>query len=392
MPYFAPIIDATGIHVNTFTDIQNNLISAAQSIFGADIYLGNDSQDMQLIAAISKSQYDIEQLGVMVYNNMSPQNAVGTGLASLVKLNGINGPNGQTYSTCLVTVAGIVGTVITAGIVQDSSGYKWDLPVNSTIPSGGVLSITVTCETPGAILADAGTINVISTPQFGWNSVSNVGAAVPGTTVETDAALKSRQAASVALPSRTILAGIVAAVEDVPGATRVKGYENNTSSTDSNGAPANSTYIIAEGGMDSDVANAIYIKHTPGSPTYGTTTVNETDANGFVTPTKFYRPTYVPLDVLVTVKALTGYSTAVTTVIKNNVVGYLNGAQIGDDGYISSIYGAALSAQASLQAPIFSVVSVTAARHGGTLAATDIVTAFNEVLQGIIGYVNVTVT
>jgi uncharacterized phage protein gp47/JayE len=389
--YFAPYIDAAGVHINTFADIQANLIAQAQSIFGSDIYLGNDSQDMQMIANEALYIYNLEQLAVKVYNNQSPVNAAGTGLDSIVKLNGL-ARSGSTYSTCIVSLIGIAGMTIAAGVVQDSAGYKWDLPVDTIIPSGGSISVIATCETAGAVVAGIGTINVISTPQYGWTSVSNVVAATAGSAIETDAALKARQAASVALPSQTILDGIVAAVLKLSGVARAKGYENVTGSTDSNTLPAHSISLVVDGGTDAVIANTIYLKKAPGVPTYGSTTVNVTESTGFVIPISFYHPTVKPIDVAVTVKGLTGYSSTITDSIKAAVVAYLNSLQIGDDVYWSSLLGAALSAQPNVQSPAFSVTALTFALHGGSLATSDVVIAFNAVAQGVLANVTVTVT
>jgi len=390
MAYFAPYIDSTGFHRPTFADIQAYYVTQAQTIFGSGIYLDNDSQDAQWIAAMSKIAYDTALLAEAVYNGQSPQSAAGVGLDTIVKINGIARLL-PTHSTCLVTLVGAVGTVVTSGVVSDTAGLLWSLPTPVTIPVGGVLTVTATAQDTGAITADIGALQTIVTPTFGWTSVSNAAVAVVGNPVETDSDLRARQALSVALPSRTVLEGIVAAVLSVANVTRARGYDNATDVTNADGMPAHNIAIVAEGGTDADVAYQIYLKKTPGAPTYGTTTINETADSGFVTPIKFFRPTLRPIDVAITVKALTGYTTATTAAIKAAIVVYLNSPQIGDDIYVSSIYGAALSAQPSLTIPAFSVVACTAALHGGSLTTSDIVLAFNEASQGLLANVTVTV-
>ena len=272
MAYFAPYIDAAGLHLPTFADIQDNLVSQARSIFGQDIYLDNDSQDMQYIAAISKAIYDTMQMGALAVNNQSPQTAIGTSLDNLVKLNGLK-RLAATYSTIPVTCIGTPGTVIPAGVVQDTSENKWDLPSNCVIPENGVLSATAICEKPGAVLADIGSIQTIVTPQYGWDSVSNAAAATPGIPLETDTQLRKRQDISVGLPSQTVLDGIAAKILAVTGVTREKPYENDTDLTDANGIPSHSIAAVVEGGDDTEIAKAIALGKTPGSGTYGTASV-----------------------------------------------------------------------------------------------------------------------
>uniref|UniRef100_UPI0039E14609 hypothetical protein n=1 Tax=Anabaena sp. CCY 9910 TaxID=3103870 RepID=UPI0039E14609 len=81
-----------------------------------------------------------------------------------------------------------------------------------------------------------------------WQTVINPTAATPGQPVEFDATLRTRQAVSVALPSRTVLEGTVGAVASVDGVVRYRAYENDTNSTDSNGIPSHSISMVVDGG------------------------------------------------------------------------------------------------------------------------------------------------
>jgi len=391
MSYTAPYFDSTGLHTPTFTEIQDYLIAQAQSIFGSDIYLDNDSQDMQWIASISSALYDTMQLCQLAVNNQSPATAVGTGLDSVVKLNGISRKSASN-STCLLSIGGIAGTVITSGVASDTSGYKWDLPTTTTIGDSGVASVTATCETAGAISADIGTINTIATPLYGWTSVSNVVAATVGTDAETDSSLRTRQTISTEAPSATVKDGILAAVLNVSGVTRAVIYENNTGSADSNGIPAHSISVVAEGGADSDVATQIYYHKTPGCGTYGTTTITETDDDGFETDISFYRPTSVTIDVSIAITAMTGYSDTLATNIQAYVANYLNSLAIGSDVVISSLWGAAIQALPDITKPAFSITSITAAVSGGTLSSSNVTIAFNAAAYGDSDNVTVTVS
>lgn len=380
MAYFAPYIDATGLHIPTFQDIQDNLVSQAKSIFGQDIYLDGDSQDMQYIAAISKAIYDTMLCCQLAVNNQSPQTAIGTSLDSLVKLNGLQRLP-ATYSTVQITCIGTPGTVIPAGVVQDTAGYKWDLPENSVIPDSGVLSCTATCETVGNVVADIGTIQTIVTPQYGWDSVSNAAAAVPGVATETDTKLKKRQSISVQLPSQTPLNGTVAAINAVTGIKRAKVYENKTAETDSNGIPSHSIAAVVEGGSDSDVASAIAKSKTMGCGTYGTTSVALPTQYSVGGSTNFSRPVYDTITVAVTVVILTSeYTQAVQDQIISNIKNFLDTLDIGTSVQASSLYYPALSAMANLQSPSFRITSITISKDGTNFGET-VAVAWNEVAK-----------
>ncbi|GAB6170540.1 baseplate J/gp47 family protein [Paradesulfitobacterium aromaticivorans] len=391
MAYFAPYIDATGLHLPTYQDILDNLIQQAKNIFGQDIYLGVDSQDYQWISVVAAKINDTLQTIQFAYDSHSPVTAIGAGLDTLVKLNGI-ARIASTYSTAVVTLTGTPNTVINNGVAQDKSNYKWNLPSSITIGTGGTVDATVTCQAAGAIYANPGDINVITTPTYGWASVTNANAATPGVATEKDSQLKSRQAISTALPSRTVLEGTKGAIAAVSNVTRFQVYENDTNVADVNGLPPHSITALVEGGADADIAQAIFNKKGPGGYTNGTTSVNVTDQYGQVNAIRFYRPTYVDIDVVVNVKQLSGYTTATTLAIQAAIAAFLNGMSMGvNDIPVNNFFGPALSAQ-NLSSSVFSVTSITAARHGGVQGTADITTAFNEAVRGNTAYVTVNIT
>ncbi|MDQ7094226.1 baseplate J/gp47 family protein [Desulfosporosinus sp. PR] len=391
MAYVAPYIDAAGLHLPSYQDILNDLIQQAKNIFGQGIYLGIDSQDYQFISTFAYKMNDTMQAIQLAYNSRGPGTAIGPSLDGLIKLNGIK-RSVPTYSTCPVTLTGISNTVIYNGVIQDQSGYKWSLPATVIIGTNGTVDSTVTCQTVGPIVASAGEINIIATPTYGWTTVVNNAAATLGTAIETDSQLKARQAISTAQPSLTVLEGTKGAIAALPGVTRFKVYENDTSAPDSNGLPAHSITVLVEGGSDADIAKTIYNKKGPGCLANGTTVVNITDQYGQVMPIGFYRPTYVDVDVVINVKQLTGYTSAMTTAIQAAIAAFLNGMAMGaTDIPVNNFFGSALSAQDILN-PTYSVTSITACRHGETPGTADITTAFNEAVRGNVDYITINVS
>ena len=267
MAYFAPYVDSAGLHIPTYNDIRNDLIERYKQIYGEDIYLEPDSQDYQMISAYALKDYDTMQLLQIVYNNHSPKTAVGTGLSSLVKLNGIARKTAS-YSTCVLTLTGTVGTTIAAGVAKDDQGNLWDLPPNLTFTET-TMEVTAQCETLGAIEAGVGTITTINNPQAGWTAVTNEVPAVVGQPIETDVELRERQSISVAIPSQNMVDSTVAGIASVSGVTRYKVYDNDTNLTDENGIPGHSIAAVVEGGLDADVAEQVYLRKGPGGGTYG---------------------------------------------------------------------------------------------------------------------------
>lgn len=383
MTYFIPYVDDTGFHIPTYDDILQDLIDKAKSIFGNDIYLDNDSLDYQLISIFASKIYDDMQMAQLIDNNKSVSSAVGTALDSLVRLNGIIRTSAS-YSTCQVKVIGTGGTSIISGVVEDSSGYKWNLPSLVIIGSLGFSTVTATCQTLGAIPALVGDITSISTPTSGWLSVTNDVAAVVGQNVESDSALRARQAISTALPSRTLFQATIAAVAAIPGVTRYAAYENNTGNVDSNGLAAHSIAFVVEGGSDEGIANAIYLNKGPGCGLNGTTTVTIVDdVYNYSLDIDFYRPSYVIIYVHILIHKLVGWVDDTEGLIHDAVFDYLNSLAIGQTLTVSGVEGAALSVLTNLSRPTFSIRGLEMAEVASPLSTDDIEMDYDEVSYAV---------
>lgn len=368
------------------------MINKYTAIYGTDVYLGNDSADYQFLSAgIATPINDLNAAIISAYNAYSPATAQGANLSSVVKINGLT-RNIPTNSTVDQIIGGTVGTTITNGVTQDVNGNKWSLPASVTIPAGGSITVTATCQTPGAVQAGIGTVNQIATPTYGWQTVTNASAANAGAPVETDSQLKTRQATSTALPSRTVLEGTVGAVWAVTGVTRVTPYENDTSTTDANGIPGNKIYLVVEGGDSTAIAQAIAAKKTPGTGTYGTTTITVTDAYGIPHPINFYRPTYDAITCAITLKALAGYTSSVGAAIQAAVAAYINAVAIGGAPGGTVEWDSALAAAKGVAGSnTFRITSFALSGPGGA-GTPDVPLAFNHAGQATPSSVTITVT
>lgn len=373
----APTISATGISAPTYAEVLAYLQQQFRSIYGDDIYLESDSQDGQFLAVIAAAINDGNAATVAAYNAFSPLTAQGAGLSKNVKINGIARAVATNSSVDLVLV-GQAGTTITNGQARDEADNLWALPASVTIPPAGEITVTATCTVVGDIDAAPGAISQIATPTRGWQSVTNPAAATAGAPVETDAALRARQATSVALPSRTVLEGTVGAVANLEGVTRYRAFENDTRTTDANGLPGNSIALVVEGGDAAAIAQAIAAKKTPGTGTFGTTSQVVTDLYGVSRVIRFYRPTEDTAHVKINLTALAGYNTSIGQAIQQAVADYINNLAIG-----GTIYLWRLAVPANLggdsRSLTFDINSILIGLNAGTPAAADIVLPFNHV-------------
>jgi len=375
----APTISSTGISAPSYADVLAFLQSQFQTIYGADVYLDPDSQDGQFLAIVATAINDANAVAIQTYQSMSPATSQGAALSNNVRLNGIERAV-SSFSTVDLLITGQAGVTITNGIVQDtSSGAQWVLPSPTVIPPAGDITVTATCATVGAIAASAETVTIIKTPTLGWQTVTNLADAAAGDPVESDADLRYRQTVSTAIPSLTVLDGIVGAVASVAGVERLRAYENDTSATDANGIPSHSISLVVDGGDATAIANAIATKKTPGAGTFGTTSITVTDIYGRPIAIKFFRPTTQAITVAISLKALAGYSTTVGQAVQQAVSDYVNGVDIGGGSSGTVEWADALTAANSVPNSNTFKLTALALNGPGGAGVPDVPLAFNQV-------------
>jgi uncharacterized phage protein gp47/JayE len=386
----APTVSNTGISAPQYSDIYQSLIATFQNIYGSDIYVAPDSQDGQFLAVIAAAINDSNQAMISVFQGYSPYYAQGTGLSAQVKLNGLTRLT-ATNSSAVGVVTGVVGTIITNGVVQDAGGNLWSLPTSVTIPTGGSISVTVTAQQPGSISATVGTINQIYNPQVGWQTFSNTSAAVAGQATETDAALRIRQAASVATPALAVRDAIYAAIGAVTGVERYTVYENPTASTDANGVPAHAIACVVEGGSVAAITSAIFLRKPPGIQTYGTTSYTQTSPLGLSSVINYFVLGEVNIYFAVTIKALPGYLSTTTADIISALVAYVKSLVIGESVYVSQT--SAIASMIGLpEGQTFYITDFRLGTAASPTGTSNIAIAYNQGANCAASNITVTVT
>lgn len=368
-------IDTTGYHFSDYPAFLSWLQDSYKAIYGADVYLEADSQDGQFLAVLAKAFYDTAALGSSVYNSFSPATAQGVGLSRNVLINGLKRHIASKSSVDLVLV-GQADTVIDGGVAQDILNQKWDIPL-TTIPIGGSITVPCFAQEVGAIIAEPNTITKIFTPTLGWQTVNNPSAAIPGAPIETDAELRVRQSNSTADPSLTVFDGTIGGVSNLTGVTKVRGYENDTGTTDGNGLPPHSICVIAAGGDDVAIANEIALHKTPGAATFGTSSETVYDAHGMPLLIKFSRPTIVTIKAQIVVTSGQGWSNDFVPLIQAAVAAAINKPNIGEPVIYNKLFAPAYLG-GTPQAGTYEVDTLEIAKDAGPLGTTNIILDFDE--------------
>lgn len=226
----------------------------------------------------------------------------------------------------------------------------------------------------GPFPQEALTIDTISVPIVGWDSVSNPVAATTGRLTETDEELRERFRNSKFFQSQNILEGIIDALRNVPGVTDVVIYENDTDVVDLLGVPAHSFLPIVLGGLPSDIAQAIWDNKPTGIPSVGDTTVQIADSQGILHNISFKQPTEVPVYISMEISDLGNMPGDADARVKQNLVNYGdNSLFISSDVIYSRLYTPINSV------PGFTVNSLTIGTAPSPVGMSNIVVAFDEV-------------
>jgi uncharacterized phage protein gp47/JayE len=381
-------VSSTGITAPTLESIIASDIATYQGIYGSDVLLTADTQDMQLIAARCKAISDTNDLAIAVYNSFLPGYAQGAGLSAIVQINGLQREE-ATNSTVELVLTGVAGTIIPAGAPTDTNGNAWLLPANTTIPLAGTITVTATAQEAGNIGAAAGTVTNMSPIIAGWQSVTNPDDAVAGLAVETDAALRARQTVSTAISSQTQLEAILAAVANSGGIGRYIIYQNDLKAADANGIPGNSIAVVVEGGVVATIAQIIEQKKSPGIGTYGTTTVMVYDPAGVPVDINFFELTETSIYVAMTIQPLTGYVSTTGAAAIAAVAAFISSLAIGQEVYLGWVMAAA-GLSGNPLGLTYAVTALTIGLSAETLSTASITIAFNAAASCVAA--NVTLT
>ena len=293
------------------------------------------------LAADAEKFAQLDEVLQYAYNSKDPNKARDVDLDTLCALTGIE-RNLGTFSTVTLTFTGSNGTIIPSGQEFESvvSGLRWITQSDVTI-SGGTASVTALCTVRGSNNADIGTITRIVTTIGGLQTVTNSVPATAGLDAETNADLRLRRAKSVTKQGNNQVSNMVGQVLNVSGVKQCVIFENDTGVTDSNGLPPHSIAPLVDGGSDTDVALAIYIKKNPGCRLYAVgTAVTEVVTDPIYTQqTKlitFSRPIYVDMITIVDIVNDGTLPANASDLIKLAIVNYSEGDLIAADSGFNS--------------------------------------------------------
>jgi len=241
----------------------------------------------------------------------------------------------------VITVPCIGGgcTIPVGATVTDASGNIYVCNAAIQLPSGGgTVPTTFQNQATGPIAAPASV--TIYQGISGWDNVGTPTLVSLGANVETPAAFEYRREQTIAANSQGFLQSVYGAIFALPGIIDAFAVENATSSaitgpiggnpnSTSYSVAANSVYVAVEGGTQTQIAQAIWSKKSPGCNTNGNTSTTVVDTNySLPQPSytiKYETPSSVPIYFTVNLASATGLPSNYSTLIQNAVIAQFTG-------------------------------------------------------------------
>ena len=368
-----------GIQISDAQEIYNDVMALFVSAFALQNKQLNTSGTtpqgqlaLSIADIINNKNIDI----LKMCNNFDIDKSTGIFLDALCVLFGITRKQAQpTIVNCVCT--GIPGTII-YGIneenpskAQDLSGNTYICSSTTTIPAGGSVTVQFQNEVGGAISCAANTLTTIITTTPGWDTINNPADGVIGDNTETDAELRKRFKELVENNASGTINSLKTAVLAVDGVLDCVGAENPTGSAITVGGytiNANTYALSVLGGTNSDIAAAMWAKHSMASQT-GNTTITYTDSETGVSYNfSIVRPTELSYYFKVTLANQLSLPADIEDLVKEAIHNdfYDNRVRINSTTYASRFYNAINSVYPSIE-----IVSVEMASKpaGGSLSA-----------------------
>lgn len=386
-------LNKDGFNRMRYADIIAEMNSRARSVFGADVNLSEHSPLGMFFKVVAFSMAVIWQLAEYVYYGAYKDTAEGYQLDGVCQYIGIT-RKPASYATGTVTFTGTEGTVIPLQFLVSTGTYQFWTQQIATIPVGGTVDVPIRAiELGNTSNVLANTITTIVNPLTGVTSVTNVAATTGGADIETDESLRARYDESISLGGASTTSAIEAELLQVQNVVDARVIENVTMAT-VDGVPAKAFESTVYGGIDADIADAIYRTKAAGIQAFGDTVVPITDDYGQVHNIGFSRVAEITVYVNVTLTTDDDFPIDGLTTIETNIIKYIGGTDadstkyyglgLGDDVVYTKIIGICHSVSGVTD------VTVTLSTDNITFTAANVAIATGEV--AVTDYAKVVIT
>lgn len=387
----------TGVIVPDTAETLETVRSEFRSAFGNDLDVSAETPQGVLITAETQARDSVIRNNADLANQINPNLAGGVFLDAIWQLTG-----GQRFTATPsyirnVTLAGVPGTVISAGAIASvgAGGPQFVLTGAVVLDNAGQGVGVFQSVTLGPVAASIGTLNQIVSGVLGWETVTNPYPSELGAAEESDIAARVRRRLTLALQGVALPEAIVSGVYDLPG-VRSLAFRENFNDTplvieDVTLSP-HSIYVCVDGGLDHEIALMLLRKKSLGCAWNGNTTITVTEpASGQEYDVTFSRPTLKTIFARATVRGGTAFSD-VPALVRAAIINYATGGQEGEDGFTvgGDVSAFELASAINRAHPTIYVQNVEISLDGSTYSSAALPITISQIAT--ISASNITVT
>ena len=299
-----------GLETNTFRDLFQELSDGYKGIYGQDIDLDQESPDGQRVAIEAQARADMEAALQWLYSQLDPDFNTGDMQQIISKLHGLYLRPGSRSQRDLKVMTDRPVFLYSGYRIRDQANQVWFVRQDVTVPAG-TTAVTVFAQNFGKVTGLVADTFTQITPEPGVLSIISDTEAVVGRDEETPEEFRQRRNRSLENPATGSTGAIFAKVAQLPGVTDLNIDENDTKIDDEvTGIPANSVWLVVEGGAISEIVAVMVKQKGGGTGTKGTVTGRYTET--LIRPDgttlliahelRFDRPVYKPLHIKLTAR------------------------------------------------------------------------------------------
>jgi len=302
--------DNNGLQVDTFRDIFQSLSDDYKGIYGQDIDLDQESPDGQRVAIEAQARTDIEAALQWLYSQMDPDFNTGDMQQIIAKLHGLYLRPGSRSQRDLKVTADRPVLLYSGYKIRDQANQVWFVRQDITVPAG-TTTVTFFAQNFGKVTGLISDTFTQLTPELGILSIISDTAVVVGRDEETPEQFRQRRNRSLENPATGSTGAIFAKVAQLAGVTDLNIDENDTKFDDPDtGIPANSIWLVVEGGAVSEITEVMVKQKGGGTGTKGSVTGRYIESlvrpDGSILQIahdlQFDRPVYKPLHIRLTAR------------------------------------------------------------------------------------------
>lgn len=374
---------AWGLSKNGFNrpnqaEIREDLDNQQRELFGADVNLNDKSPNGIINGILSYTFSKVWELAEKVWHSSHPSQATGKQLDYLTVFFGTQRRRSR-FAMVTLKIKGTPNYTVPFGRLyerNDGNDSQYMQLEDCVLDSNGDGTVDATCVLEGALgNAPKNVITVQVEPDSDVISVNNEDVAEGGVNEETDEELRTRLESSHSTLGSGTVNAIYADLIAVSGVRAVKIKVNETSVA-ADGLPPHSIGVYTFGGIDKEIAEALMTNYT-GIQFFGTTIIPTEDISGATHNIGFSKAVTKPIEVEITVKKDSTFSTNGDKDIKNAIVKVVggtdtdgvvhNGLNMGDDVVYMQLANAVMNIQGVTD------VSILMGEKGQSLSANSIV-------------------